>query len=802
MPRKAKAVTDAAKSLPEWLVAAARPAVAVFASGAADTTDAARSLRIRHSGPASFTDEPLAVSGRIETLLYQLDITMRCLTMSDLAMLRAVSPDIRDAVARFPFSGPLLLTNVSTQQLLNPEHRLFGLPFNTAHASLALSELDLPSWNWCAAAMPNTLVAHIPPTQELEVQSMPTLRQRMPHLSVLRISGQLPNTHIYVGGRPGQQKGWHRVVSAGLTSYLFGLRSLHLVYCDIDPTSAAALASVSLQTLSTLELHDCHLGDAGAMALASGLTAACPLTSLRLTNCKIGVAGAQALAIWVAASSPLATLNLNGNPLGDEGVAHVASAVAASDTLTSLGLNLGFGTAGFGDTGATALARGLSSSRSLAFLDWVDLGHSNHQSPISHACKHDLLVEFACCQLRNPSIRRVNWYWPGSFQNAGIARIATELSTNRWLQSFKVPGQFRGMNSPNMVALANALVAQGTVNVLDFSNIYDWEIGQQLNQTAFAALATVIASVRTLTTFLFDFNYIGGASAATLAQGISLSCSLTKLSLAANGIDDVGAAALATVIASVRTLTILNLQHNRIGDAGAVAVAPSVALSGSLTDLDLTSNLIRDDGALALATGLASSRCLTSLRLDDIPKNYRPSEIGPIARAAVHVQLALCEMRQPGVTAVESCGWDLTDAHAALIAVALGVCPTLTSLNLHDNDVGDDGAAALATGLTTTHSLTQLMLSNNHIRTAGARALATAIAHNTTLTALDLDRNQVTDAGALDLVAAIVASNAMRLLCIRVNRLGAACKSSLRSICSAADGRALTVHVDLQSDSE
>ena len=62
--------------------------------------------------------------------------------------------------------------------------------------------------------------------------------------------------------------------------------------------------------------------------------------------------------------------------------------------------------------------------------------------------------------------------------------------------------------------------------------------------------------------------------------------------------------------------------------------------------------------------------------------------------------------------------------------------PTLTHLNLHDNQIGTQGAQVLAEALKVNRTLTQLDLWNNQIRAQGAQALSKALQVNRTLTQL------------------------------------------------------------------
>ena len=67
--------------------------------------------------------------------------------------------------------------------------------------------------------------------------------------------------------------------------------------------------------------------------------------------------------------------------------------------------------------------------------------------------------------------------------------------------------------------------------------------------------------------------------------------------------------------------------------------------------------------------------------------------------------------------------------------------PSLTTLNLGNNNIGAAGAMVLATALHTNTTLTTLNLEYNNIGAAGATALATALHTNTTLTTLFLRAN-------------------------------------------------------------
>ena len=103
-----------------------------------------------------------------------------------------------------------------------------------------------------------------------------------------------------------------------------------------------------------------------------------------------------------------------------------------------------------------------------------------------------------------------------------------------------------------------------------------------------------------------------------------------------------------------------------------------------------------------------------------------------------------------------------------MLATALKGNDTLTSLNLHDNDIGDEGAKALATAMKENENikLTSLNLRANNIGDEGARAIATAMKENEKikLTRLNLGLNAIGDEGAKALAMALLENDTLTFL--------------------------------------
>jgi len=93
-----------------------------------------------------------------------------------------------------------------------------------------------------------------------------------------------------------------------------------------------------LAEITSLNLNNFQIGDAGAKILTSALEDNHTITSLYLVNTKIGDAGTQVIAIVLANNNTLRTLDLSENKIGDAGGQVIAAALEYNRTLISLSL--------------------------------------------------------------------------------------------------------------------------------------------------------------------------------------------------------------------------------------------------------------------------------------------------------------------------------------------------------------------------------------------------------------------------------------------------------------------------------
>ncbi|KJE97306.1 hypothetical protein, variant [Capsaspora owczarzaki ATCC 30864] len=117
---------------------------------------------------------------------------------------------------------------------------------------------------------------------------------------------------------------------------------------------------------------------------------------------------------------------------------------------------------------------------------------------------------------------------------------------------------------------------------------------------------------------------------------------------------------------------------------------------------------------------------------------------------------------------------EIGDTEAQIIAEALKVNTTATSLDLSENQIGDAGALAIAEALKVNKTLFWLSLNENQIGEAGAQAIAEALKVNTRLAYLDLGLNQIGVAGAQIIAEALKVNKTLSSLSLIDNQIGGA----------------------------
>lgn len=133
-----------------------------------------------------------------------------------------------------------------------------------------------------------------------------------------------------------------------------------------DPGAKALADAVpTMLSLHSLELRGSHIGPEGATALASAITGNSVLTMLDVRNNALGPAGARVFADMLKKNNALAILNLSGNRIGGDGAVALAEGLKANDALRTLELKHNQIDA----SGAAALLAALTFNQHLTKLD-------------------------------------------------------------------------------------------------------------------------------------------------------------------------------------------------------------------------------------------------------------------------------------------------------------------------------------------------------------------------------------------------------------------------------------------------
>ncbi|EOD35777.1 hypothetical protein EMIHUDRAFT_467364 [Emiliania huxleyi CCMP1516] len=232
-------------------------------------------------------------------------------------------------------------------------------------------------------------------------------------------------------------------------------------------------------------------------------------------------------------------------------------------------------------------------------------------------------------------------------------------------------------------------------------------------------------------------KFLGPASAAVVAAGVSVNGVLTYLSLRGNGIGDEGAKALASALRVNAVLTNLNLHGNSIGAEGAKAIGEALAVNGVLKYLNLWGNSIGDTGATAIADALRGNGVLTDLNLGHnqirnggaaaIVEALRVNGVLKTLNLDGH-QLDLPKLRgTDSVTSLDLSRKSLGPVSAIVIASLVSGNEVLKSINLEYTNLGPTGATAIAEALRGNGVLTSIDLQGNNFSKEGKKAIQDAV---------------------------------------------------------------------------
>ena len=351
---------------------------------------------------------------------------------------------------------------------------------------------------------------------------------------------------------------------------------------------------INNKTIYDLLFYGSAWGDDSARILASYLKRSESLSSLTLDFCDIGDAGATALAEVLRTNTTLNSLGLCDNPgIGNPSVMSLCDALKVNTTLSSLDLS---GT-GISDAGVLSLVEVLkTNASSLTSLLLSDIKIS-HQS----------LKSIAEVLRVNSTLKDLK-FEGNKVGVGGTKLIAESLKANTTLKLLSLSRN--NIKAKCGSLFSDSLKVNGTLESLTLAENALGSRGAQLLSEGLR----VNTSLRHLD---LSWNSIGSEGAESIAETIRVNASLTSLKLVGNNIGDPGANKVSEALKDNVSLEKLDLSINAIGAAGAESIAEALKSNVTLTILDLDSNVIGDNGAQSLCEALKKNATLTTLAVSD-----------------------------------------------------------------------------------------------------------------------------------------------------------------------------------------
>ncbi|XP_072894820.1 NACHT, LRR and PYD domains-containing protein 3-like isoform X2 [Hemitrygon akajei] len=328
--------------------------------------------------------------------------------------------------------------------------------------------------------------------------------------------------------------------------------------------------------------------------------------------------------------------------------------------------------------------------------------------------------------------------------------------------------------------------------------------GNNLGDSGVEILSKILTnSDSKIQTVGLDNNNLTDACTKHLMSAIIENPSLTELELGYNSLGDPGAKQLFAALKSPECkIKEVRLKNNRLTSSCAEDLALTLRTNRSLTELDLGGNELGDSGVHLLCTSLMEPECkIQTLRLNNngLTASCAESlaEVFHRNNSLKELDLGHNELGDLGIKRLSSALREsdcpvqdlrvndngLTASCSEDLASALRTTPSLTRLEVGNNNLGDSGVKTLSTALKDPNcKMQKLCLSKNGLTADCARDLTSIVAANPTLTELDLDQNHLGDSGVEVLSEALRKSNCnVQELSLNDNSLTASAAEHLAS---------------------
>jgi hypothetical protein len=164
-----------------------------------------------------------------------------------------------------------------------------------------------------------------------------------------------------------------------------------------------------------------------------------------------------------------------------------------------------------------------------------------------------------------------------------------------------------GIGEKGTIALAEALISNRSVTVLDLENNWIGEDGCK-------AICLMLRDLnKTILQIDLSQNKIGLSAGLNISTIFEANRTIHDIRLCRNQITDAVAEALANALMDNQTLERLDLSANQIGSKGGVALAKMLRDNNSITDFNISWNSLREAGGAAFAAALYDNSRLSKL---------------------------------------------------------------------------------------------------------------------------------------------------------------------------------------------
>jgi Ran GTPase-activating protein (RanGAP) involved in mRNA processing and transport len=384
--------------------------------------------------------------------------------------------------------------------------------------------------------------------------------------------------------------------------------SSSLTYLDISgnhisPKSAAAMASSMKKnnSLTTLRMRDCGLGDSGINELSKFLSINTCIDHLNISSNDIGPEGAKSLAQGIEQNKSVGHLNASHNPFLPAGLEHILEAISKNDSLREL--DLGF--CAFGRSTWSILAQSINTWSKLWKLNIS--GNMQYRTPAFAAlCSSFASSSLSSSSPSSPSSPRAT---SSSFLSVPIQGfVSMDLSISPPPPSFD-----------SMLAISSDLATSPSSSSNDILRA-----GSPLRSTVAAKRAAMNDQA----------EYV--KSLEELCSALQVNSSVSILDLSHNPFGDLGCKVLGSLLASNQTLVELKLKRCGISMKGMSLISAGVTdnIASALSFVDSTGN--EADGLGSLGDSILRNR-------RDKLLAWRPVRSHPIVQTKPHAEFtSLC----------------------------------------------------------------------------------------------------------------------------------------------------------------